>query len=188
MNLVDVVVAVIVAWSALRGAYRGFVTQTIVVASIVAGAVVAFAVYGYSHTWWGRGGEFTLLALRFLVSLTAGLLVFGLLQVAAERIGRRANESVLGPLNRTGGLVLGLVWGIALAAFTLLLSVSVPLPRPVRHAVHASWSAPRLFRLGEEVAWMGAPGVPGSRWLAEGFHAASRGRAAPPSEADAHRP
>jgi uncharacterized membrane protein required for colicin V production len=172
LNVVDVGVGVAVAWFALRAFFRGFLTQALVLLSVAAGLLAAFGCHEFLEQWWGRGGGMTLLALRFLISLTAGILAFGLLQWAAERVGERVHASLLGPVNRAAGLVLGAITGLLVSALGLLLLVSAPVPSPVRKAVHESWSAHRLFRTGEQMAWASASVVPGSRWLARSFRQA----------------
>ena len=172
MNVVDVLVGVTVALAGLRAFFRGFVAQALVLVSILAGLVTAYWCSELLRQWWGRGGEHSLLALRILISAIAALVVFGIFQLAAERAGQAANESLLGPVNRVAGLAVGIVTGLAASSLVLLLLVSTPLPKPVRSAVHASWSAPRLFQAGERVARLGEPLIPGSGRLARSFRRA----------------
>lgn len=187
MNWVDVLVAVSVIWSGLRGYFRGFWTQFVIAASVVLGLLAALWSYAYLATWWGRGSGITPLALRFLGSIVAGVLVFGLLQVLAERTGPRVNESILGPVNRAFGLALGLLGGLVACALVLLALVLPPLPRPLRHAVRVSWCAPRLFALGERGARALTGVVPGAAVLGGAFERADeRGSERPRSGRVAH--
>ena len=172
MNWVDVLVAVSVIWSGLRGYFRGFWTQLVIAASVVLGLLAALWCHAFLATWWGRGSGFTPLALRFLGSIVAGVLVFGLLQVLAERTGPRVNESILGPVNRAFGLALGLAGGLAACALVLLALVQPPLPRTLRHAVRVSWCAPHLFRTAAEGARALTGVVPGAGTLRGAFERA----------------
>ena len=175
MNWIDVLVAVSVIWSGLRGYFRGFWTQFVIAASVVLGLLAALWSHAFLATVWGRGSGFTPLALRFLGSVVIGVLVFGLLQVLAERTGPRVNESFLGPVNRACGLAVGLLGGIAASSLVLLVLVLAPLPRTLRHAVRVSWCAPRLFALGEEGARAVSGRVPGAAALATAFERAGNG-------------
>jgi len=174
VNLIDVLVGVAIVWFTARAFFRGFLTQVLVVASVVVGLVTAFGCHEWLRQWWGRGGDAHFLALPFVVAPVAGLVVFGVFQILAERWGRAANASLLGPVNRGAGLVLGLATGLAISALRLLLLVSAPFPKPVATAVHASWSGPRLLRGGRDLSRRTVGIVPGSAWWARAFRRASK--------------
>jgi uncharacterized membrane protein required for colicin V production len=178
MNVVDVLVAITVAWSAWRGFARGLLTQACVVVAIAAGFAIALWCFAALAHGWGRGGREIPLALRFGVALFTGLLTFGLLQLAAERLGQKVNESIIGPFNRVGGLLLGTITGLSLATLLLLVAVSAPLPGSwpgkIRGVTVLSWSAPRLFAYGERVASEADPYLPGGGALVRAFGKAAR--------------
>jgi uncharacterized membrane protein required for colicin V production len=169
MNWVDVLVAVSVLWSGIRGFFRGFWTQLFVAASVVLGVLAGFWTYAFLSSIAGRGSVHTLHALRFLGAAVVGILVFGLLQFAAERSGSRVNESIFGPVNRMLGLALGVGVGILASALVLLAVVHAPLPGPAHRVVARSWSAPRLFLVGEEATRALGRRVPGAPALADAF-------------------
>jgi len=175
VNWVDLLVAVSVIWSGLRGYFRGFWTQFVIATSVVLGLLAALWSHAFLATVWGRGSGVTPLALRFLGSIVVGVFVFGLLQVFAERTGPRVNESFLGPVNRACGLAVGLLGGILASSLVLLVLVLAPLPRPLHRAVRVSWCAPRLFALGNEATRALSGKVPGAAMLASAFERAGNG-------------
>ncbi len=176
MNWLDVLVAIAVLWSGLRGYQRGVWAQFFVVLAVVLGVLAALWAYAYWTGVGGRGGVFASHALRFLVSVFAGIVVFGILSLFADRSGSRLNASILGPINRAFGLFVGLIAGVVASALVLLALVHAPLPRSVRRVIATSWCAPRLFALGEEAARDLGHRVPGASSLTAAF-----GRAAHPA-------
>jgi len=176
MNWVDVLVAISVLWSGLRGVQRGFAYQLLSAIAVILGVLLGLWVYAYWTSIGGRGSAMASHALRFLVSVAVGMITFGVLELAAERSGSRLNASILGPLNRMLGLLVGFGSGLIAAALVLLAIVHAPLPHAAHRAIVESWSVPRLFREAAVGTRALSRHVPGLHGLADAF-----GRAAHPA-------
>jgi membrane protein required for colicin V production len=159
MTWVDIVVLGVLAISALLAFLRGFVREVLGIGAWVGAAAV---------TWWGAplarphfAGWFAgspdlvdpvTYATLFVVSLI--VLLF-----ASHWIGALVRGSVLGGLDRTLGLLFGLVRGAALVVFAyFLVDRVIPperWPEPVRKAIStdlafqgASWALERAWSSG----------------------------------------
>lgn len=114
MNWVDCVVLAVLALSGLIGFLRGFVREVLGIAAWVAAAIVTMRLYEPAQA----------LARRYIDNpdianpVAAGVLfivVLIILSIIAGWIGKLVRTSVLGGLDRSLGVVFGLVRGAALA-------------------------------------------------------------------------
>ncbi len=138
MTWVDLVVLGVIAVSALLAFMRGFVREILGIGAwIGAGFVAALALPlarpRFEH-WFGMSPWTDPIAVAVIFVVT--LIV---LTVVAHTIGRLVRGSPLGGLDRTFGLVFGLIRGVALVVVAYVIAgMVVPpenWPEPVRHAL-----------------------------------------------------
>ena len=156
MNWVDLVMLAVLALSALLAFMRGLVREVLGVAAWVLAALVAspYGVFPMVQPWVRQ---------QFPDPTTADIVAFGtvflivliVLWLIAGIIARTVQDSALGGLDRTLGLVFGLARGAALLAVAyILVGMAIPVanwPEPVIEAralplVHrgATWIAEQI--------------------------------------------
>jgi membrane protein required for colicin V production len=137
MNLLDIIVVTVILLSGLFAFARGFVKEALSVAAWI-GAGFA-ALYGLPYA--------TPLAARFLpkgavAEAVAGLAVFLVtlivLSIATSAVARRVKESSLSAIDRTLGLVFGLVRGLVIAC---LAYIALSWALPPNKAAQPRWIA-----------------------------------------------
>ena len=154
MTWVDLVVLGVLAVSALLAFMRGFVREVLGIGAWVAAVLVAIWAFPYARPqfreWLGTPDlvDPVTFAVVFIVTLLVLLLI-------CHWIGALVRGSVLGGVDRTLGLVFGLVRGAALVVFAYIAAgLVVPVdrwPDPVLHArslpvayAGAAWAAAQL--------------------------------------------
>ena len=126
MNALDLAVLGVIALSAIFAFARGFVRETL---SIVAWVGAALAtLYGFNQVY---GLVIRFVATPLLADLVAGagLFVISLigLTILTGYIARLVHSTALSPIDRTLGLIFGLVRGAVLVSLAyLLLDISLP--------------------------------------------------------------
>ena len=126
MNALDLAIIAIIALSAVFAFARGFVRETLSIAAWVGAA--AITLYGFNMASKVIVRFVTTPLLADLVA-GAGLFVIGLilLTIATGYLARFADGSALSPIDRTLGLIFGLVRGVVLvSAAYLLVDISLP--------------------------------------------------------------
>lgn len=103
--------------------------------------------------------------LRWVVAALAGLAVVTLMGWWGEQLAKAVHDGPLGWLDRTVGAVIGLAFGIALAAIAVVLVVQVGSHGRVAKGAAHSVTARPLAACGIALtAWRGSP-LPGTSWL-----------------------
>jgi membrane protein required for colicin V production len=125
----DYAVMAVIALSALRGAWRGFVGELFglvgwIVAFLVACRFVGRVVPWIPSNW--PGGEFTQWCLAFALIVIAVVFAAGVLNALLSRI---VQVSGLSPVDRSLGLMFGLVRGVVLVLILVVLAGLTELPQ-----------------------------------------------------------
>jgi membrane protein required for colicin V production len=153
MNWVDLVVLAVIALSGLLAFMRGLVREVLgLTAWIIAGVLASsYGVFPYVQPW---------MRAQFSDPTTADIVAFGgvfvvtliVLWMLAATLGAAVRGSFLGGLDRTLGLVFGLVRGAGLiAVMYVLVGMAIPTeqwPAPVVHAA----ALPTVYRGAEWIA------------------------------------
>lgn len=136
MTWVDGIALGVLALSALLAFQRGFVREVLGIGAWIASLIVAMRVFPYArpHVRAWLGSPDFADPITFAVSFVAVLIV---LSIIAHRIGRGVRSSALGGVDRTLGLVFGLVRGAVLVVFAY---IAAGLVLPVER-----WPEPVLF-------------------------------------------
>lgn len=148
INLTDLVIIVILVASALFAFVRGLVHEMLSVTAWL-GAIIA-TVFAWSHVVpYVR----QLISIKIIADIAAGvgifILVLVLLSILTHWFASRVRESSLGALDRTLGLLFGLLRGAVLVCIAWIL-VSLALPREE----HPPWiTEARALPLVEEGAY-----------------------------------
>lgn len=130
MNALDLAIIAIIALSAVFAFARGFVRETLSIIAWVGAA--AITLYGFNKAYTVIVKFVTTPLLADLIA-GAGLFVISLivLTIATGYIARFIDGSALSPIDRTLGLIFGLVRGVVLVSIAYLV-VDVSLPQNER--------------------------------------------------------
>jgi membrane protein required for colicin V production len=144
MNWLDLVILLALAWFVIAGATAGLPRELLTLVAMLLGVVLA----GLFHDRLGM--DFDLFTenenlARVLAFLAIFGAVYGAGQIAAVMLKGFALTLTFGPLDHTGGLVLGLVKGIVLIETLLFLFVRYHF-EPLVAAIDGSFLAPFFLR------------------------------------------
>lgn len=132
-NLIDIIVLALILFSAVWGAFKGFVSQIVSIAALVAGVWCAFTFSRYCTGWLAGfadlfpGGERTLHVIWFIIILAVVVVLGHFLGKGIEHI---VKLSMLNWLNRLLGVV------FAALKIIIILSVIVYLVNELNAAWH----------------------------------------------------
>lgn len=138
VNWVDVAILVLLLVSGIFAFLRGFVHEALSVGAWIGAALATLYGFPYAQPYARQ-----VIAIEILADFAAGvaifLLVLVLLWIVTHAIGRRVQESSLGPLDRALGFLFGLLRGavlvaVAWLAFALFLPLEEDWPEAVREA------------------------------------------------------
>ena len=126
MNAVDLGVLGVIALSAIFAFARGFVRETLSIIAWVGAALITL--YGFNYVY---GLVTRFVSTPLLADLVAGVGLFVvaliLLTIITGYLARLVHSTSLSPIDRTLGLVFGLVRGAVLVSLAyLVLDVSLP--------------------------------------------------------------
>jgi membrane protein required for colicin V production len=126
MNAVDLAVLVVIALSAVFAFARGFVREALSIAAWVGAAIITLYGFGFAYAIVVRFVTTPLLA-----DLVAGVGLFLIslivLTILTGFLARFVHSSALSPIDRTLGLIFGVVRGAVLVSLAyLVLDISVP--------------------------------------------------------------
>jgi len=150
MNPLDWLLALILLYSVVRAAIRGFVRETFALGGLIVGFLLACWYYQPAASYL-RG----LINSAPLAQFCAFLLIISIVMIAATLIGhllRRAASAVgLSPLDRLGGALFGLLRGLFFcAAFLLAVTAFLPTAQWVQNSL----TAPYLLRGAHAVSFV----------------------------------
>lgn len=126
INIVDIAAALVLLFSAALAFFRGMVHELLAVVSWVGAAFATL--YGYSYV---QPITAQYITVQLLADVTAGVVIFVLtlvvLSLATRIVSRRVQESSLGALDRSLGLIFGIARGaVIVAAAWLVLTWWLP--------------------------------------------------------------
>ena len=130
--VVDIIIIVILLFFLISGIKRGLLRQVLQVVGIAAAFIGAF--YFAHHLAAYLQGRFDLayqisLVIAAVVLFVGIILLFNFAGLAMQKLAR---VTLLGPLDRIGGAVFGLIKGALLVSLLLVIILSIPLPGAVR--------------------------------------------------------
>lgn len=132
LNVVDIIVLAVLLISAALAFFRGFVHEVLAIGAWVGAALATL--YGFPHV---QPYVRQVIAIDLLADIVAGVAVFlatlVVLAIATRLLAARVQNSSLGALDRSLGLVFGLLRGaviVALAWLVLAWAIPNPAERP----------------------------------------------------------
>lgn len=146
MNLLDLLLAVLIAWFAVSGIVRGLVGQLFSLGGLVAGHLLGIRYYAFAQGKLGLSFQYAEVvgyAVVFLAAYLAVRLVGGLIE-------GRVRKSTLSGSDRLAGMAAGLVKGALLSILIVFLLV-ILLPRDAR-LLRESKAAPTAIAAGNRLA------------------------------------
>jgi uncharacterized membrane protein required for colicin V production len=163
----------------IRGVVRGTVRQVFGLLGVLTGLWVAGWVSQWVGAHWLHARPAVVFwVLRWLVAGLAGLAVSSLWEWSGGLLAEGMKSTPFGWLDRLGGLAVGVILGLVVAAFAVLALWSLPWPRETRAWTQTSRGARLLLYGGSVTSGLASPVLPGGRWLhdrfAEAAHAVPR--------------
>ncbi len=171
-DILDIAVIAVILISGVLALARGFVREVLSVGAWVGAAVATFYLFEFAQPL-----ARTYIEIELVADLTAGVAIFVVALIAfslvSHAVSRRIRESALGPLDRSLGLVFGLVRGAAVVALIYLVFAAL-FPPEDRPAWVAEARTEPLMVEGAEVLASILP----ERWVAKSVDAADEAKRA----------
>jgi uncharacterized membrane protein required for colicin V production len=175
----DLGLAVVVLVFAIRGAFRGAVWQTLSIVGLLLGLWAALSVSQWvGHHWHGARPAVVFWALRWLVAMLAGFAIAALFEWWGQMLALAIHAGPAAWIDRTGGVALGGLLGLALASVGLVALLTIPGTDAFEDSMREGRLARPLLHAGRRACERGEGLYPGSIWLARRYDAAI-GRIAP---------
>jgi membrane protein required for colicin V production len=146
MNLLDLVLAVLIAWFAVSGIVLGLVRQLFSLGGLVAGHLLGIRYFAFAQGKLGLSFQYAEVvgyAVVFLAAYLGFRLIGGLVE-------NRVRESKLSGTDRLAGMAAGLVKG-ALFSILIVFLLVILLPRDTR-LLRESKAAPTAIAAGKRLA------------------------------------
>ena len=162
----DWVLIALVLLFAIRGLFRGAVTQVFMLLGLVAGLwALSLTSQWVGEHWKGARPTVVFSLLRWIVAAMAGAAVAAILSWMGERFGRSVREGPVGGLDRLVGFFVGGLVGAACALLLVFGVLRLPDVIGLRPAVvHARLTTPILAHAQLACA-RGGRFVPGCQWM-----------------------
>jgi membrane protein required for colicin V production len=149
MNAFDIVVAVLLAYSLIRGLFRGLVKEVASIIGVLGGFFSAYSFYGVAAAY--LSGLVSNPAYRnILAFMIIFCVVLILINVLALIIKYVLRVVLLGWLDRLGGVAFGIVKGVLIVS-VLFLALTAFLPKGTP-LIRDSMSAPYISIVSEKLA------------------------------------
>ncbi len=141
---------------AVRGFFRGAIEQLMLLLGLVIGiAVTAWMSQWVGAHWLGARPAVVFVALRWLVSLLAGVAIVTLCVALGEKLRSGVHEGPAGVVDKLAGSIVGVAVGALAVLFVTIALLSVPLAAPVaRPVLAARVTAPLLERAVDASTWL----------------------------------
>jgi len=146
MNLLDLVLAVLIAWFAVSGIVQGLVRQLFSLGGLVAGHLLGIRYFAFAQEKLGLSFQYAEVVGYAVVFLAAYLMV----RLIGGLIENRVRESKLSGADRVTGMAAGLVKG-ALFSILIVFLLVILLPRDAR-LLRESKAAPTAIAAGKRLA------------------------------------
>lgn len=146
MNLLDLILAVLIAWFAVSGVARGLVRQLFSLGGLVAGHLAGSRYYAFAQAKLGLTFQFAEVVAYTVVFLAVYLVV----RLIGGLVEGRVRKSKLSGSDRLAGMAAGLVKGALLSILIVFLLV-ILLPRDTR-LLRESKAAPTAVAAGKRLA------------------------------------
>jgi len=143
-NIITIVIILLLVLFLIDGARRGLVRQILEIIGLVAAFVCAYYVHDYLVSEHVR----TIRASRELFSVGAAVFVFVAIVILFHFIGlllgKIMSVSVLGPVDKVGGAILGACKGVLFVSLLCLICFTLPFPDHFKERLKADPLATRI--------------------------------------------
>lgn len=146
MNLLDLILAVLIAWFAVSGIARGLVRQLFSIGGLVAGHLSGVRYYPFAKVKLGLSFQFAEVVAYVVVFLAVYLAV----RLIGGMVEGRVRNSKLSGSDRAAGMAAGLVKG-ALVSILIVFLLVILLPADAR-LLRESKAAPAAIAAGKRLA------------------------------------
>lgn len=149
MNFIDIVILAVLCFFAVKGLLRGLVNEAASMAGILLGGWLAYRF----HPLLAAPLKSALHLPAHLSSFLAFIIILLLVGIFAHIIGNVVTAALrfvmLGPLNRLGGLLVGVTEGALLLCMFFSIASSGFMPEKLRNKVRSTESANMLAQTGD---------------------------------------
>lgn len=171
-DILDIAVITIVLISGMLALARGFVREVLSVGAWVGAAIATLYLFEFAQPV-----ARTYIEVELIADIVAGVALFVVALIAlsliSHALSRRVRDSALGPLDRSLGLVFGLVRGAALVALAYLIFAALFPPEDRPAWVVEARTEPFMAEGAEVLA-----AVLPERWVAQSVDAAEGAKSA----------
>jgi uncharacterized membrane protein required for colicin V production len=169
----DLVLVLVVLVFAFRGAFRGAVWQALSIVGLMLGLWAALSVSQWvGHHWIDARPAAIFWALRWLVALLAGFAIAALFEWWGQLLALAIHAGPAAWLDRTGGVALGGILGLAVVSVGLVALLAIPKTDTFEDPMRDGRLSRPLLVAGRGACDRGEGFYPGSRWLARRYDAA----------------
>ncbi|HVH92640.1 MAG TPA: CvpA family protein [Candidatus Acidoferrum sp.] len=156
MNWIDLILLVVLFLFGLRGYFKGLFRETLSLAGLVIGFMVAVRYDEAVAAWVGFYWNVSSIILKGAAFVVIFFVVYFIFAVAGWGLHRAAKVLFLQTINRLGGIAVGLGKGTAVTALIIFfVTSSAWIPRSTRERVEDSYLGPPLSHLAVKLIRVG---------------------------------
>jgi membrane protein required for colicin V production len=156
VNWIDLILLVVLFLFGLRGYFKGLFRETLSLAGLVIGFMVAVRYDEAVAAWAGFYWNVSSIILQGAAFVVIFFVVYFIFAVAGWSLHRAAKVLFLQTINRLGGIAVGLGKGTAVTALIIFfVTSSAWIPRSTRERVEDSYLGPPLSQLAVKLIRVG---------------------------------
>lgn len=122
MNILDLIIAVILLFGAIRGFQKGFFYEAATLVALVAGVFIAILFANIAGTIVGELVSWNTRLVKIIVFIVIFIIVVGMIRMLGHLLTKLFKAMMLGFVNKLAGFALGLLkWVILLSIFFAVL-------------------------------------------------------------------
>lgn len=108
MNAIDIVIIILILWGAINGFIKGFVVQSLTLVALVLGVWAGSAYYETIGSYLAEQFSFSVKIMQVIAFTLIFVAVLVIMHFLSKLLTNVLGKSVLGKLNRIGGIVFGM--------------------------------------------------------------------------------
>jgi len=155
LNYVDLILAIIMAFSLFQGIRRGLIRTIFDVIGMIVSITIAIKYYGFAAEFITKYIKIDPFVLNIICFILIWILLFITIDFIGAFINRTFGHSFFGPINMFGGALFGFLKGLAIVLIAVQTIILFPLPSIVTHEFKDSiifqWTLPLLELSGKNI-------------------------------------
>ncbi len=122
MNILDLIIAVILLFGAIRGFQKGFFHEAATLVALIVGVFIAILLANIAGTIIGELFTWNVQLIKIIVFIIVFMIVVGLIRMLGHLLTKLFKAMLLGFVNKLAGFALGLLkWVILVSVFIAVL-------------------------------------------------------------------